>query len=125
MANKYTSGKHAISTCDRCGFQYKLKRLKKQTWKRHIYNIKVCPTCWDPDHPQLLVGEVPIIDPQALLEPRPDTSYVNSGWDINNMPSGGSRTTQWGWFPIGGPTTISLTPNDLALSVTLQYQWAN
>ena len=29
MGRKYTSGKHAIAECDRCGFQYKLKELKE------------------------------------------------------------------------------------------------
>ena len=53
MPSKYSSGKYAIAECDRCGQRYKLKELRKQTIKTKLYNVKVCPECWDPDHPQL------------------------------------------------------------------------
>jgi hypothetical protein len=37
-------------------------------------NIKACSECWDGDHPQLKLGEFPVNDPQALRDPRPDTT---------------------------------------------------
>ncbi len=53
MPSKFASGKYAIAECDRCGQRYKLKELKKLIIKTQIVNLKVCPSCWDPDQPQL------------------------------------------------------------------------
>jgi hypothetical protein len=115
MASKYASGKNSIAECDRCGQRYKLSELKKEVIKTKLFNIKVCPTCWDPDQPQLSLGLYPVNDPQAVREPRPDVSYVTSGIDPNGYPSGGSRNIQWGWNPIGGSSNFDavLTPNYL------------
>ena len=115
MSSKYSSGKFSIAECDRCGQQYKLKELRKLIVKQQIKNIKVCPTCWDPDQPQLSLGLYPIDDPQAVREPRPDTSYLASGVDSLGNISGGSRQIQWGWNPVGGASGFddALTPNDL------------
>lgn len=115
MATKYASGKYSIAECDRCGQRYKLSELKKEVIKTKLFQIKVCPTCWDPDQPQLSLGLYPVNDPQAVREPRPDVSYVASGTDINGYPAGGSRDIQWGWAPIGGASSFDtvLTPNYL------------
>jgi len=115
MASKYASGKNSIAECDRCGQRYKLSELKKEVIKTKLFNIKVCPTCWDPDQPQLSLGLYPVDDPQAVREPRPDVSYVTSGTDINGYPAGGSRDIQWGWAPVGGASQFDtvLTPNYL------------
>jgi hypothetical protein len=115
MPSKYASGKNSIAECDRCGQRYKLSELKKEVIKTKLFNIKVCPTCWDPDQPQLSLGLYPVNDPQAVREPRPDVSYVTSGTDINGFPSGGSRDIQWGWYPVGGASQfdVALTPNYL------------
>lgn len=114
MPNAFASGKNAIAECDRCGQRYKLKELKKLTIKQTQKNIKVCPTCWEPDQPQLSLGMYPVDDPQALRNPRPDTSYKNSGTDSLGNISGGSRIFQWGWNPVGGARDDGLTPNNLA-----------
>jgi hypothetical protein len=115
MPSKYSSGKYSIADCDRCGQRYKLSELKKEVIKTKLFQIKVCPTCWDPDQPQLSLGLYPVNDPQAVREPRPDVSYVTSGVDINGFPSGGSRDIQWGWYPVGGASQFDsvLTPNYL------------
>lgn len=115
MASKYASGKNSIAECDRCGQRYKLSELKKEVIKTKLFQIKVCPTCWDPDQPQLSLGLYPVNDPQAVREPRPDVSYVTSGTDINGYPAGGSRDIQWGWAPVGGASQFDtvLTPNYL------------
>lgn len=115
MPSKYASGKWAIAECDRCGQRYKLKELKKEVIKTKLFNIKVCPTCWDPDQPQLSLGLYPVNDPQAVREPRPDVSYQVSGIDSLGNPSGGSRVFQWGWSPVGGASSFDtvLTPNYL------------
>lgn len=133
MPSQFASGKHAIAECDRCGQRFKLKELKTQTVKTKPYKIKVCPTCWDPDQPQLQLGMYPVNDPQAVREPRPDTSYLqsgNNGLDINltgvgpngfGTPEGGSRVFQWNWNPVGGSRLDDdgLTPNNLVLQVQI------
>jgi hypothetical protein len=123
MGNRFASGKNSIAECDRCGFRYKLKELKKLTIKTKQVTIKVCPTCWEPDQPQLQLGMYPVSDPQAVREPRRDNSYLQSGYTGLQLtlntdfgdPSGGSRIFQWGWAPVGGSSgsDAGLTPNAL------------
>lgn len=112
MATTFASGRNTIAECDCCGFQYKLKELKKLVVKGNLIETKVCPACWVPDQPQLMLGEFPVDDPQAVRDPRPDTTYDASG----NDGAGGSRNIQWGWRPVGGSASddAALTPNDLA-----------
>jgi hypothetical protein len=123
MGNRFSSGKNSIAECDRCGFRYKLKELKKLTIKTKQVTIKVCHTCWEPDQPQLQLGMYPVQDPQAVREPRRDNSYLQSGYTGLQLtlntdfgdPSGGSRVFQWGWAPVGGSSgsDAGLTPNAL------------
>ena len=128
MSNRFASGKYAIAECDRCGQRYKLKELRTQTVKTRPFKIKVCPSCWDPDQPQLMLGMYPVNDPQAVRDPRPDVSYQQSGTsglqeltanstDVLGFgfPEEGSRVFQWGWAPVGGSrgSDAGLTPNDL------------
>jgi hypothetical protein len=123
MGNRFSSAKNSIAECDRCGFRYKLKELKKLTIKTKQVSIKVCKTCWEQDHPQLQLGMYPVQDPQAVREPRPDNSYYQSGYTglqlttntDNGDPGEGSRVIQWGWWPVGGASAndAGLTPNYL------------
>jgi hypothetical protein len=101
MPNRFASGKKAIAECDRCGQQYKLKELRSLVIKTKNVNILVCRSCWEPDQPQLSLGLYPVNDPQALRNPRRDTSYTQAGLTVNGTPSGGSRIIQWGWNPVG------------------------
>ena len=111
MSNKFAAGRIAISECDRCGFQFKLRQLKSLAIKTKNVNILVCPECWEPDQPQLSLGLYPVDDPQALRNPRPDLSYYEEG----NNGAGGSRMIQWGWNPVGMAQGFDAleTPNDL------------
>ena len=115
MGNRFASGKKAIAECDRCGQQFLLKKLKTEIIKQRKYELLVCPECWDPDQPQLMLGTFPVDDPQALRNPRRDTTYYVSGNNVNGNPSGGSRDIQWGWAPVGGSRGFDadLTPNYL------------
>ena len=115
MGNRYASGKNAIAECDRCGQRFKLKILKTEIIKTKEYNLLVCPECWDPDHPQLQLGMYPVDDPQALRNPRTDTTYYTAGVNTAGNPTGGSRDIQWGWNPVGGSVSFdaALTPNYL------------
>jgi hypothetical protein len=78
MPNKFSSGKFSIAQCDRCGFRFKLSKLKTLVIKTKAVNIRVCPECFEADHPQLKLGMFPISDPQAVRNPRTDTSYPQS-----------------------------------------------
>ena len=121
MANRFASGKNAIAMCDRCGFRFKLTELKKEIIKTKTYNALVCPTCWDPDQPQLQLGMYPVDDPQALRNPRRDTTYVTAGVNAAGNLTGGSRDIQWGWNPVGGSRFFddALTPNNLVCQTEL------
>jgi hypothetical protein len=127
MASNFASGKRAIAECDRCGQRYKLKELKLLVIKTKTTNILVCPTCFDPDHPQLQLGMYPVNDPQALRNPRPDTSYWQSGLgglQINATgtdfgdPGEGSRVIQWGWAPVGLNNPLALPDLESALQAS-------
>jgi hypothetical protein len=119
MGNRFASGKKAIAICDRCGFQFRLKELKALVIKTKNVNIMVCNECWEPDQPQLQLGMYPVDDPQGLRNPRPDSSYLQSGLLADGEPGGGSRDIQWGWNPVGGASQFdtALTPNNLVLDV--------
>jgi hypothetical protein len=133
---KFATGKKAIAECDRCGFQYKLKQLKKLVIKTKNINLLVCHTCWEPDQPQLQLGMYPVYDPQALRNPRRDNSYIQAGLtgiqietlnlpnedvDAFGTPSGGSRQIQWGWNPVGldNPLQLSGLVNKLIAAVEI------
>lgn len=104
MGNRFTVGKKAFGFCDICAQRYALKKLKVVVVKTKPTNLLACPSCWDPDHPQLKLGMYPIDDPQALRTPRPDINIVES------------RDIQWGWNPVGGGNSFydGGTPNPLA-----------
>ena len=114
MANRFASGKHSVAMCDRCGQKYMLKELKELVVKTKKINLLVCPECWEPDHPQLQLGMYPISDPQAVRNPRPDTTYTQSGLLADGAFGEGSRAIEW-WSPVGGAAQFdaALTPNAL------------
>jgi hypothetical protein len=91
MGSIYAAGKRALGICDRCGFQYKLKMLKEETIAGISAGNRVCGECFDPDHPQLMLGRRPVTDAQALQDPRPDTTYDVSGPLADGTPGTGSR----------------------------------
>jgi hypothetical protein len=115
MGNRFASGKNSIAMCDRCGFRFKLTALRKEVVKTKTYNLLVCNACWDPDQPQLQLGMYPVDDPQAVRNPRRDTTYVTAGVNAAGNLTGGSRDIQWGWAPVGGASSFdtALTPNYL------------
>lgn len=90
MSATFVSEKRAAGICDRCGLRFKLKDLKFETVKQRRTSLRTCPSCFDPDHPQLMLGTFPINDPQALRNPRSDSSELPSERDL-----------QWGWAPVG------------------------
>lgn len=115
MGSRYASSKQAVGMCDRCGFRFRIRELRTLIVKTKQVNVLVCRSCWEPDQPQLQVGMYPIDDPQAIRNPRPDSTYVQSGVNTLGYPGEGSRMIQWGWNPVGGaPSWMTGTENDLA-----------
>ena len=121
MGNRFASAKNSIAMCDRCGFQFKLTNLRKEIVKTKTFNTLVCPDCFDPDQPQLQLGMYPVDDPQAVRNPRRDTTYIEAGVNAQGFTTGGSRDIQWGWNPVGGSRFFDapLTPNDLVLTMVV------
>ena len=78
MSVRYASNKRAHGFCDRCGFRANLREMKTETVNGRPNNLRVCPTCWDPEHPQEDLGRVRVDDPQALRDPRPDQALEAS-----------------------------------------------
>jgi hypothetical protein len=121
MGNRYAAGKIAIAICDRCGFRFRLRNLKEEIIKTKRYNLMVCEECFDPDQPQLQLGMYPVDDPQALRNPRVDTTYLTAGVNNGGSLTGGSRDIQWGWAPVGGASNFDavLTPNYLVATTNV------
>ena len=110
MSSRFASGKNAFGFCDRTGFRYPLKDLVYEVRRGVRTGLRVGRDVVDPDHPQNRQGEYPVDDPQALRDPRPDTSLGVSG-------SNSSRNIQWGWNPVGrGGDPFGLTPDNLEAS---------
>jgi hypothetical protein len=78
MSGKYASNSKAHGFCDRCGFRVKLADMKTERVRGRPLNNKVCPSCYDEDHPQNWLGAFPVTDPQALRDPRPDPALEAS-----------------------------------------------
>ena len=107
MGQRFAAGHNALAICDVCGFQYRLGQLRSLVVRGVTTQVKACPECWSPDHPQLKLGEFPVNDPQAIRDPRPDRSLGEAGGNS-------SRQIQWGWNPVGaGNDPFNLTPNNL------------
>ena len=121
MGNRFSSGKNSIAECDRCGFRFKLTHLRRETVKTKVREILVCSSCWDPDQPQLMLGMYPVDDPQAVRNPRRDSTYVEAGVNTAGFNTGGSRDIQWGYNPVGGSSffTDLMTPNNLVMTTAV------
>jgi hypothetical protein len=111
MGKPFSSGKNAFGFCDRCGQRCDLNSMIEQYENLLPIGIRVCFECLDVDHPQLQLGRVPMDDPQALRNARPDNTFFAPG----NQGAGGSRMFQYGWNPVGGAEAYdtALTPNYL------------
>ena len=95
---KWSQGKHAFGFCDRCGFRYPLNALKAETVNGKPQNNRVCPECWDPDHPQNFTWRIAsqLTDPHPLKDPRPDLAQTAS-------------RSLGGWDPVGNPANLKAT----------------
>ena len=122
MANTiYAGGKYSLGICDRCGMRYKLNQLifesmaAKGTPTNEISNLRVCPRCYDPPHPQAflpIVAQATLPDPEQLWKPRPDifpkaypVSFSFPGQLYANIPAQNTLGTIETGLPIHRPST--------------------
>ena len=85
-----------LGICDRCGFEFKLAKLKRQVVAKKPTAILVCRSCMDEDQPQWFGPLIRPADPAPIRDARPDTQeiYAYSGF---------------GFYPVGGPGTWAST----------------
>lgn len=75
---RYAKGRNAYGFCDRCSQRYDLDELRYEYYHGQKNGLRVCPECWDEDHPQLFLDEVDTFEPIALRDPRPDRDQLES-----------------------------------------------
>ena len=98
--SKYARGKYAFGFCDLTGFRYPLRELKPEVVEGKLTGSHVGFDVWSPDQPQNWLGAIPVSDPQALWDPRPQGGTAGRGlfaWD----PVGDGNT-----YPILGPEAM-------------------
>ena len=69
--------------------------------------MRVCYDCLDEDNPQLKLGELNIVDPQNLYNPRVDTGEKESTTYVAFNPVGGG-VTEFGSSTMGLDITAEL-----------------
>lgn len=106
MSQNQISPPWALGQCDICGFHYKLNQLREVVFDQRPTGSKACPDCWDLDNPQLQLGRIKVLDPQSLINPRPDLNRQGS-------------TSYFGWLPIGNPITGYITCEVGTITVTV------
>ena len=106
MPSRFASSKNALAECDICGFRFYLRELRNLIIRGSDTNIKACPECWNPDHPQNELVRYPVHDPQAIRNPRPEfTGYPQS----RAMVYSGSESNKLSFAAAGfiGTVTVS------------------
>jgi len=111
--SSYAVGKRAFGFCDRTGFRYSLKDLVPQIENQRPNGLLVGRDVVDEDQPQLQLGKLSTLDPQALRHPRPDTAEAESRklYAFNPVGGGnsalGSRTVGLDIAVVVGKVTVS------------------
>ena len=111
--SSYAAGKKAFGFCDRTGFRYALKDLVPQIENGRPNGLLVGRDMVDEDQPQLQLGKVRTLDPQALRNPRPDQALAESRRLFAFDPVGGgnsalgSRTVGLDITAVAGKVTVS------------------
>ena len=99
MSN-YARGKYAYGYCDLTGFRYSLNDLLYTTHEGVRTGMRVGRDVYDPDQPQNWLGAIPVSDPQAMWDPRPQGGTAGRGLFAWN-PVGDGNT-----YPILGPEAM-------------------
>jgi hypothetical protein len=92
--------------------------MREPTVRGRRTGLKVCPTDFDPDHPQNFLPEAVHVlpDPEALRDARPDTGreasrqmYPNNNWLTPPYPPSASVERRSSFRP-GGEGAVGGTP---------------
>ena len=102
---EFAGGKHAFGFCDRCAFRYPLSSLKWEFMDKKRTGLRICPECFDSDHPQLQLGRYRIYDPQTLRDPRPDRAQAES-------------QSLFGFDPVGAVDSLEITASVGTVKIT-------
>lgn len=86
------SGKHTIGLCDRCSQRYALGDLKWEIVNSEQTGRRLCPECWDVDHPQYQLAKVKIGDEFTVRDIRPQNDL--------------EQTIQYNWADMAGNVAI-------------------
>ena len=80
LSTRWAQGKRAWAICDICGMRCRYLDLRTPTVMGNTTGLKVCPGCFDLDHPQNFLPQAIKVDAQALRGARPDTGLARSRW---------------------------------------------
>jgi len=86
---------------------FPLKKLRFLVIRMKKTNLRVCPSCWEKDHPQHKLGTFKVFDPQALQNPRPARNDDRVLTNTNFTPGLGPAGTI---LYIASPTTVGGSP---------------
>jgi len=64
------------AVCYECG-----KKKKASTLKKHWQGYWVCPSCWEPRHPQDFVRAVQDVQTPPWVQPYPSLAFVINKYD--------------------------------------------
>jgi hypothetical protein len=78
---RYARGTSAVGICERCSKKTLLNNLQ---YDGQFPDLKVCPDCWDPKHPQEYLPAV--TDPTTLYDPTGDPDKVPAGQIVVSWP---------------------------------------
>jgi len=115
----YTSGKDAYGISDRSGFRYRLRDMRTE-WN----GMKVGPDEYEPKQPQLEPRRK-AVDPQALLNPRPQPDNPTSAFlvkttnGISYLGNGNWSTSGVAQLPSELDATDALTGSVGSVTVTI------
>lgn len=127
--NSFGTGQMSIAICDRCGLKYRYTKLRADGAKPAL---RVCPTCYDKNHP--IKTFKPRADNFTLHYPRPDvllqadyevvkpsTPLLDLGVDNSSQlgvtPPDTNLAVQSG-APSRGPILVNVNDKDLAVLKT-------
>ena len=74
----HSAFKHALGSCDRCSFEYKLYELIPEVLAMKVTGFLVCRSCLDVDNPQSFPSEVPFRRSRLLSHIAPDEGLASS-----------------------------------------------
>ena len=120
MSYPYARGKYAYGYCDKTGFRYPLSDLVYEVEKGIRTGLRVGKDVFDPDQPQNWVGVIPITDPQALFDPRPNGATAGRGlfsWD----PVGDGNSAKV--LGTEGLTTMQISSSIGTVTIKTSYQY--